>query len=136
MYLVHDTSLPYLGHRPHGMTNPRAATHLGAWTIHEKARMGHLGAFSPADVAALSNACLSPTQIQQVVGASQSGALSDAGYQAIVSGFIDPGALSCFLAADPGAPAGSPGSGLTGWLSQNAGMIAIFAIAVVALSKK
>ena len=136
MYLVHDTSLPYLGHRPHGMTAPRAATGLGALTIHEKARMGRLGAAGPADVSALANACLTPTQIQQVLSANQSGALSAGGYQAIVSGFIAPCALSCFLAADPGAPAGSSGSGMTGWLSQNAGMLAIFAVAIIALSKK
>jgi hypothetical protein len=43
-------------------------------------------------------------QIQQIVQAHQSGALSDAGYQALVSGFISPDDLSDFLAADPGAP--------------------------------
>jgi len=42
-------------------------------------------------------------QIQQITSAHQSGALSDAGYQAIVSGFISPDELVDFLAADPGA---------------------------------
>lgn len=42
-------------------------------------------------------------QIQQITSAHQSGALSDAGYQAIVSGFISPDDLVDFLAADPGA---------------------------------
>lgn len=134
MYLVHDTSLPYLGHRPHGMTNARAATKLGAISIHEKARRGGLGAVAPSCVIQLTNYCYSPAEIQQVASAANSGALSQGGLQALVSGFIDPGALSCFLAADPGAAPG--GSGLTGWLGQNAGMVAIFAIAILALSKK
>jgi hypothetical protein len=134
-YTVADTTNLYLGHRPHGMTDPRAATKLGAYTIHEKVRRGHLGAVSPSCVTQLLNYCYSPTQIQQVLGANQSGALSPGGYQAIVSGFIDPSSLSCFLAADPGASAGG-GSSLSAWLSQNAGMLAILTVAVVALSRK
>jgi hypothetical protein len=43
-------------------------------------------------------------QIQQIQALHASGALSDAGYQALVSGFISPNDLADFLAADPGAP--------------------------------
>ena len=46
-------------------------------------------------------------QIQQIQSAYASGALSDAGYQAIVSGFIPPDQLADFMAADPGAPTAS-----------------------------
>lgn len=42
-------------------------------------------------------------QIQQIMATHASGALSDAGYQAIVSGFISPDQLLDFLNADPGA---------------------------------
>lgn len=47
-------------------------------------------------------------QIQAIMSAHQSGALSDGGYQALVSGFVGPDALADFLAADPGAPEGQP----------------------------
>lgn len=42
-------------------------------------------------------------QIQQIMSAHQSGALSDGGYQALVSGYISPDDLAAFMAADPGA---------------------------------
>lgn len=42
-------------------------------------------------------------QIQQIMSAHQSGALSDGGYQALVSGFVSPDDLADFMAADPGA---------------------------------
>jgi hypothetical protein len=41
-------------------------------------------------------------QVQQIVQAHQAGALSDGGYQAILSGFIGPAQLADFMAADPG----------------------------------
>jgi hypothetical protein len=46
-------------------------------------------------------------QIQQIMAARASGALSDAGYSILESGFVAPGDLADFLAADPGAPAES-----------------------------
>lgn len=42
-------------------------------------------------------------QIQQIMSAYQSGALSAGGYQALVSGFVSPDDLADFMAADPGA---------------------------------
>lgn len=47
-------------------------------------------------------------QIQQIMSAHASGALSDAGYNALVSGFVSPNQLVGFLEQDPGAPAGPP----------------------------
>jgi hypothetical protein len=43
-------------------------------------------------------------QIAQIEALHASCALSDAGYQALVSGFISPDDLADFLAADPGCP--------------------------------
>lgn len=42
-------------------------------------------------------------QIQQITSAHQAGALSDGGYQALLSGFVGPNDLADFMAADPGA---------------------------------
>lgn len=42
-------------------------------------------------------------QIQQIIAAHASGALSDAGYNQIVSGNVSPDALADYMAADPGA---------------------------------
>ena len=42
-------------------------------------------------------------QIQQILTAHASGALSDAGYNQIVSGNVSPDALADYMAADPGA---------------------------------
>ena len=42
-------------------------------------------------------------QIQQIMAAHASGALSDAGYNQIVSGNVSPDNLADYMAADPGA---------------------------------
>jgi len=59
------------------------------------------------DSADLLGAGFNSLQINQIMALHASGALSDAGYQIITSGFVAPGDLADFLAADPGAPAES-----------------------------
>jgi hypothetical protein len=49
-------------------------------------------------------------QIQQIEALHASGALSDVGYQIIQNGFVSPGDLADFLAADPGAPQTTSGN--------------------------
>lgn len=66
------------------------------------------GPYAPSvmnDTAAMQNQGYSPEQISQVLAAHASGALSDAGYNAIISGFVSADNLAGFLDQDPGAPA-------------------------------
>lgn len=63
-------------------------------------RLGSLG----DDSATLADVGFSPAQITTILQAHASGALSDTGYNQLVSGNVDPAALTDFLGADVGAP--------------------------------
>jgi hypothetical protein len=90
---------PEIGHRVYGNRNPRGAAMLSG--------LGALG----DDSSTLSALGFSPGQVQQILQAHTSGALSDAGYQVILNGSVDPTQLADFLNSDPGAPAsGSAGT--------------------------
>lgn len=69
-----------------------------------------LGQPYSGDAQALASYGYSPDQITQVFAAHQSGALSDAGYNAIISGYVPPEQLAGFLDQDPGASAGGSGT--------------------------
>lgn len=162
-YVNYDQSLYRTGFRPYGLTNPQAATMLqgigqshsfGPWELHgvgERRGMGQSHPFTRrggwplhglgdlnADVTAMANEGYTAAQIQQVVSAHTGGSLSDAGYNAIVSGFVSPSQLAAFLDQDPGqapaASAGGPGGNWGTWIQQNAGMITLAVVAVVAFS--
>lgn len=56
------------------------------------------------DTSTLMDLGFNSLQIQQIISAHQSGALSDIGYQDLVNGGVSPDGLADFMAADPGAP--------------------------------
>lgn len=90
-YVNYSRPLSQIGFRPMRVTHPAQAAALSG--------IGSLG----DDSATLAGLGFSSAQISQILSAYQSGALSDGGYQALVSGFVDPSQLADFLAADPGA---------------------------------
>jgi hypothetical protein len=91
-YIVHARPMSQVGFRLMGATSPARAAALSG--------IGTLG----DDTATLATIGFSQAQIAQILSAHQSGALSDASYQELVSGNVDPATLSDFLAADIGAP--------------------------------
>lgn len=93
-----------MGLRRFGVTNPFGAAQLAG---------------VPEDGLALLSIGFTPAQVSQIFTAHASGALSDGGYQALVTGNVDPANLADLLAADPGytGPAG-PDWGT--WIQQNA----------------
>lgn len=101
-YVNYSRPLSQIGFRPMRVTHPAHAAALSG--------IGSLG----DDSATLSSIGFSSAQVAQILSAYQSGALSDAGYQQLVSGNVDPSNLADFLATDPGAPDASGASGATG----------------------
>jgi hypothetical protein len=59
----------------------------------------------------LINLAFSQQQIAEIMSAHRSGALSDAGYNAILSGAVGPAQLDNFLANQPSAGAAQPSGG-------------------------
>lgn len=101
-YTSYNRPLSQVGFRMMRQTHPAHAAALSG--------IGSLG----DDSATLANVGFSSAQISQILSAYQSGALSDGGYQALVSGFVDPSQLEDFLAADPGAAATSGAASVAG----------------------
>lgn len=80
------------------------------------------------DTATLVNEGFTSSQVQTIMGAAQSGALSADGYQQLISGNVDPSQLPDFLAADLGAQ--QQGASLSEQLLIG-GLVALFLIASV-----
>jgi hypothetical protein len=91
-YITYNRPISKVGFRQMNQTSPARAAALSG--------IGTLG----DDTATLATIGFDPSQIAQIVSAHNSGALSDAGYQQLVSGTVDPSQLAAFLDADLGAP--------------------------------
>lgn len=105
-YVSYNRPLSKVGFRLFGATRPAEAAAMGgvgslgdpaAWT-HPYTGLGALG----DDAATLASIGFTAAQISQIMAAHQSGALSDGGYQALVSGYIAPNDLAAFLESDVG----------------------------------
>src|SRR5215475_6320698 len=97
-------------HRPWSKVGFRL---IGATTPAHAAALSGIGSLGD-DTSTLANYGFTSAEIAQITSAHQSGALSDAGYQQLVSGTVDPSQLGDFLAADLGAPTASPS-----WFTQS-----------------
>lgn len=92
--VAYDRPFSAVGFRPYRHTTPfEAAQGL--------AGIGYLG----DDSATLAQWGFSPAQVQEIIDAHNSGALSDNGYQFALQGGVPVSDLAQFLAEDPGAPA-------------------------------
>jgi hypothetical protein len=87
---------PAIGFRKYGNTNPFGAAHM--------AGLRGLG----GDDSTLVALGFSSSQIQTILSAHNSGALSDTGYSFLLQGGVPVQQLNDFLAQDPGAPESSP----------------------------
>lgn len=92
--VAYDRPFSVVGFRPYRRTTPQLAAH-------GMAGMGYLG----DDAATLALRGFDSSQVQQIIAAHQSGALSDSGYQFALSGGVPVGDLQSFLDQDPGAAA-------------------------------
>jgi hypothetical protein len=90
-YVSYTRPISKVGFRLLGATKPAHAAALSG--------IGSLG----DDTTTLIHLGFTSAQVAQINSAHESGALSDAGYNALISGFITPADLADFLAADPGA---------------------------------